>query len=212
MASFWLNDPFVLLQREHIVELWPAPTMATNQKLNAVTRLVVVASILGYLFTYNTRFLIVGGLTVAAVVAYFMFGTPKTPLRENFESAPMVDQAEHTVPTTNNPMMNVLLTDYKDRPNRKPALENDEKSMVLINDKVKEKVVAKVGDARIFRGMNNELEFENSMRQFYTTASTTIPNDQKGFSAFCYGDMISGKEGNAAALARHNVRLGQVNV
>jgi hypothetical protein len=50
------------------------------------------------------------------------------------------------------------------------------------------------------------------MHNFYTTASTTIPNDQEGFSAFLYGDMPSGKEGDEAALAKRNVRLGQVNV
>ena len=212
MASFWLNDPFVLLHREHIVELWPAPTMATNAKLNAVTRLVVVLSIVGYLFTYTNRFLIIGGLTVAAVVVYYVFSGEKIALRENFESAPVPDQGNHTVPTTTNPMMNVLLTDYKDRPNRKPALENNEQTTAPINEKVKEKVLSKVGDARIFRGIDNELGFENSMRQFYTTPNTSIPNDQEGFSSFCYGDMISGKEGNAAALSRYNARLGQVTV
>ena len=212
MASFWLNDPLVLLQREHVVELWPAPTMATNAKLNAVTRLVVVLSIVGYLFTYTSRFLVIGGLTVAAVVVYYVFSGQKSSLRENFESAPLVDPADHTVPTTTNPMMNVLLTDYKDRPNRKPALENNEHTTNLINEKVKEKVLSKVGDARIFRGIDNELGFENSMRQFYTTPNTAIPNDQEGFSSFCYGEMISGKEGNAAALNRYNARLGQVTV
>jgi hypothetical protein len=107
-------------------------------------------------------------------------------------------------------MMNVLMTDYKDRPTRSPALKNNDATASIINDKVKAKVLAKVGDPRIFRGIDNELELEASMRNFYTTANTAIPNDQEGFSTFCYGDMISGKEGNEAALLRHNSRLGQV--
>ena len=54
------------------------------------------------------------------------------------------------------------------------------------------------------------MDLEYSMRNFYTTASTTIPNDQEGFSKFLYGDMISAKEGNPSALARQNPRLGSV--
>ena len=48
------------------------------------------------------------------------------------------------------------------------------------------------------------------MRNFYTTASTTIPNDQEGFSQFLYGDMISSKEGNPISLGRQNPRLGSI--
>lgn len=44
------------------------------------------------------------------------------------------------------------------------------------------------------------------MRQFYSTANTTIPNDQGGFAEFCYGDMISAKEGNMFASVRNNPR------
>ena len=50
------------------------------------------------------------------------------------------------------------------------------------------------------------------MRSFYTTASSAIPNDQEGYSHFLYKDMISGKEGNAAALLRNVARIGQMPV
>jgi len=215
MSTFWLNDPFVLLQKEHIVEVWPTSKMSSNAKLNAVSRLVLLLSLVGYIVSQNTRFIIVGGLTIAAIVLYFMF-SEKTLLKEGFETAKntldVPEQGEHTVPTTSNPLMNVLMTDYKDRPKRKSALKNNDETANLINEKVKTKVISKVGDARIFRGIDNELDLENSMRNFYTTANTAIPNDQEGFSKFCYADMISGKEGNAAALLQRNARLGQVSV
>jgi hypothetical protein len=50
--------------------------------------------------------------------------------------------------------------------------------------------------------------FDHSMRNFYTNPSTTIPNDQEGFANFCFGDMISAKEGNEFALGRNMPRLG----
>jgi hypothetical protein len=48
------------------------------------------------------------------------------------------------------------------------------------------------------------------MRNFYSTPNTTIPNDQKAFAEFCYGDMISCKEGNPIACAQWEPRLGSV--
>ena len=34
------------------------------------------------------------------------------------------------------------------------------------------------------------------MRPFYSMPNTRLPNDQKSFTDFCYGDMKSGKEHN----------------
>jgi len=152
----------------------------------------------------------VGGLTVAAIVAFYI----SQPLKEGYQNAedPPAETGQNTVPTTVNPMMNVLLTDYKDNPTRKPALPINDSTTKWINDKVKSKIVSRVGDARILRGMNNELELEHSMRNFYTTPNTAIPNDQEGFGNFCYGEMISGKEGNQAALERKGARLGPISV
>ena len=44
------------------------------------------------------------------------------------------------------------------------------------------------------------------MRQFYSTSSTTIPNDQDGFLKFCYGDMLSCKGGDELACSNNNYR------
>ena len=41
------------------------------------------------------------------------------------------------------------------------------------------------------------------MLPFTANANTSIPNDQKNFQDFLYGDMISGKEGNKLALERN---------
>jgi hypothetical protein len=42
-----------------------------------------------------------------------------------------------------------------------------------------------------------------SMRQWYSTPNTKVMNDQKEFAEFCYGDMISCKEGNELACTRN---------
>jgi hypothetical protein len=40
------------------------------------------------------------------------------------------------------------------------------------------------------------------MIHFNATANTQIPNDQKSFAEFCYGDMTSCKEGNEMACTQ----------
>ena len=57
---------------------------------------------------------------------------------------------------------------------------------------------------KLFKDLGDQYMFEQSMQPFYSTASTTIPNDQAAFTDFCYGSMVSCKEGNAFACAKNN--------
>jgi hypothetical protein len=178
--------------------------MTTNEKLNAITRLVVLLCILGFALTQNFNFIWISILTVVCIVSYYqLHAQPK----ENFEKQ---DFVKHTTPTDKNPLMNVMLPEINGNPNRKSALKSYlPETEKIINNKVKNQISKNV-DARLFQGVNNELDLEYSMRNFYTNPSTTIPNDQEGFSQFLYGEMISSKEGNPIALARQNPRLGSV--
>jgi len=178
--------------------------MSVNDKLNAITRLVILLCVSGFIATQNINFIWISFLTLLCIVAYYKLNSQ--PI-ENFEKQ---DFTKHTIPTDKNPLMNVLLPEINGNPNRKSALKSylpdNEK---LINTKVKSQFSKHI-DPRIFQGLNNELDLEYSMRNFYTNPSTTIPNDQEGFSKFLYGDMISSKEGNPISLGRQNPRLGSI--
>ena len=94
---------------------------------------------------------------------------------------------EKTKPTKENPLMNVMPTDSPQRPPAETSyLPNVEKK---INDCVKETV-----NKNLFKDLGDELEFKQSMRNFYPTANTTIPNDQKSFGNYLYGNMQSNKD------------------
>ena len=77
-----------------------------------------------------------------------------------------------------------------------------------INDSTKE-MIKKINpsnpdiDKRLFKDLGDQYVFEQSLRPFHSNPSTTIPNDQEAFSEFCYGSMISCKEGNDFACARN---------
>jgi hypothetical protein len=187
------------------LSLWPTVKMDVNARLNAVTRFIVLLTVLFFAFTGKPRFLIVGAIAVA-IVAVYQRSQPSEV--EGYEPQNLT---EHSLPTKENPMMNVLLPELNGNPLRKSALKAyhpETKSM--ITDAVKKMVLDNGIDPRVFRGLNDEDDLENSMRQFYSMPSTTVPNDREEFGKFLYGDMISAKEGNKVALERHNPRLGSI--
>ena len=112
--------------------------------------------------------------------------------------------------------MNVMLTDIKARPTRpaaepafNPQVEHD------INQSAQQFVVQDLGgnpnlEDRLFRDLGDNYEFSNSMRSYFATPNTKLPNDQHAFAEYCYGSMVSCKEGNPMACARANPVLGSI--
>ena len=190
--TFWLNDYSILLKNE----FWPTNSMTYNDKLNAITRVVVVLSLIGFTVSRQIKYIWIGLFTVLIIIAYHK--SVETP--EAFTL-----KTNKTVPTQKNPLMNVLLPEINGNPNRGEALKYNDKTENKIIEQVKKGL-----DPRIYRGTNNEMDLEYSMRNFYTNPSTTVPNNQEDFSQFCYGNMISAKEGNEIALVKQNPRLGSV--
>ena len=180
--TFWIHDYTVLFKKEHL-QFWPHDSMSVNEKLNTITRVVIVMTILGTALTQSLNTVWIGLFTIIAIVLYERGLTGK----ELFGQLSIPS----TSPTEKNPMMNVLLPEINGDPRRPKAETYNEETEVKIMDSVK----SMLHDPRIYAGRNNEMELEYSMRNFYTTASTTIPNDQKGFSEFCYGNMTSRKDG-----------------
>ena len=127
---------------------------------------------------------------------------------ENIELEPEVFDA----PKSSNPFSNVLMSDYDYNPDKKPAppsFNQDVNEEILTSAK---KMVQEINhdqpniQDKLFRSLGEEMVFEQSLRPFHSTSSTTIPNDQQAFAEFCYGSMISCKEGNPFACARNLAR------
>ena len=105
-----------------------------------------------------------------------------------------------------------MLPDYEYNVNKKPAPPafSKQTSDGILNSAKQLVQEANPGQPdiadKLFMDMNEELNLEQSMRQFVSNPSTTIPNDQGAFAEFCYGSMVSCKEGNAFACARNMSR------
>ena len=229
---FWSNDLTVLFNKEYIFEFWPTTEMCYEQKLNAITRLIILITILGYILTSSQKILIVGILTL--VVIFILYSMRKKKItkemvNEGFdvqgnEVTGLFDKSKSLVdPITldevlrtdfkegnkKNPFSNVLLTQIMDTPNRKsapPAFNVDVDEDITKNIKKSVQFMnpeIKNTNKQLYGDLWSNFELDQSNRVFYSMPNTRVENDQSSYGQYLYGNMISGKESNAdGALAR----------
>ena len=230
--QFWSNDPTVLFNKDYIFELWPTTNMCYEQKLNAITRLIILITILGYILTMSSRILIVGALTL--VVILILFNMRKTKITkeminegfkvEGNEVTGMFDKSKQIVNpvtlqsvlksefkegTKKNPFSNVLLTQIMDDPDRKsapPAFNVDVEEDITKNVKRAVQMInpsINNTNKQLYSSLWDNFQLDQSNRIFYSTPNTRVTNDQTAYAEFLYGTMPSAKESNAdGALAR----------
>jgi hypothetical protein len=70
-TPFWSNEPTILFNKKDILQIWPTENMSFETKLNAITRVVILLSLLGFLFTRNINLLIIGTITIAIIYSLY---------------------------------------------------------------------------------------------------------------------------------------------
>ena len=179
MSQYWVEHLPALVETSN---LWINETMTFNEKLNAITRLVLLLTILGFATTKNVKILIACIVTLGATTLLWY---TKRFQKEGFEDSSMVPEI-FTKPTEANPLMNVTCTDDPERPRAAPSF--DPQIEYEINDKTKKMITNGDEDLeeKLFGSLGDEVQFKHSMRAFHPTANTQIPNDQEAFLKFCY--------------------------
>lgn len=224
--TFWLSDPSLLFDGEYIFDLFPTKNNTLIENLNSLTRVIILITLGTYIYNSNLKVLITGLVIILVIsIIYTMrnnlFNNDETTdetqegyigfdegylhdLNKNLSSSEFYNENKQLFqePTSENPMMNVSFNDINNNPNRKAAAPSFNETVIEeINNSVKSNL-----DPKLFKDLGDELDFDNSMRQFHTNPSTTIPNDQKSFAEFCYGDMSSCKDGNYMQCMKHTLR------
>uniref|UniRef100_A0A6C0AR89 Minor capsid protein P9 transmembrane helices domain-containing protein n=1 Tax=viral metagenome TaxID=1070528 RepID=A0A6C0AR89_9ZZZZ len=220
--SFWTNEPTILFNKEYIFELWPTTDMCYEQKLNAITRLVILITILGYILTMSKRILLVGVVTLVVIFVLFKMRKEKVTkemvnegfkvlTRENTEQGEpsfvnpvtleSVLKSEFKEGTKKNPFSNVLLTQIEDDPERKsapPSFNVDVDEDITKNVKRSVQMMnpgIKNTNKQLFGDLWQQFELDQSNRVFYSTPNTRVqPGDQPSFGQYLYGSMYSAKE------------------
>ena len=202
--QFWINEPTILFNKDYIFELWPTNDMCYEQKLNAITRLIIFITILGYILTMSQRILVIGALTLAVIFVLFKMRKQKLTkdmMQEGFfveeNNIPgAFKQKSKTIinPVTlesvlsdefkegnkKNPFSNVLLTQINDDPERKsapPAFNVDVDEDITKNVKRSVQMMnpgIKNTNKQLYPDLWQNFLLDDSNRVFYSTANTQI--------------------------------------
>jgi hypothetical protein len=148
-TPFWTNDISILINKNEMYKLWPTTNMNFDSKLNAISRLVIILSFLGFIVTFNLNFLIMGIITLGILFIIYKINKfkkikdfndvigkegfmdtinvlpvkhlPKKTTLTNPVTLETVLKTDFYPTTKKNPMGNVLLTEIHDDPNRNAA-------------------------------------------------------------------------------------------
>jgi hypothetical protein len=182
-------DPHEIFRKDKLFEFWPTSFQSAKDRVAATTRFVIYAMSILYLIKRDARILALGILVLAAL--YFLYTNNQIPdgkIRptQTEGRAPYWARDTVTMPTIDNPMGNVLMTDYVDNPDRPPAAWSA--SVKPQTDVVWD----------FIHPFENKKE---AQRNFYTPASTTIPNDQNAFAEGAFGAKFApfAKDGSGVA-------------
>jgi hypothetical protein len=217
-TPFWFNDVTILFNKEHIFQLYPTTYMSYESKLNAISRLIIFMTLLGILIAQNIQLGIVGGLTLAILVAIYKFRKQRilqsltSDKMEGFKNSNVAEKTTNPVtlesvlrsefhPTTKkNPFGNVLLTDIHDSPDRKAAAPSFNPDVhEEIGKAVKKQTQMLHPDImntskQIYGDLKDNYDLDKSLMRFYSTPNTRVENDQGAYANYLYGSMPSGKE------------------
>ena len=222
-TPFWSNDPTILFNKDSISQLWPTQQMTFEAKLNAISRIIIVMSLLGFLFTRNINILVIGVVTLAIIFTLYRLrkqklvsslikkegftvnsSTQPVPLSQNqMTTNPVTLETvlrSNFHPTTKkNPFGNVLLTDIMDTPNRPAAAPSFNPDVYDDIDSAVKKQTQMLNpgiintNKQLYGDLYSNYELDNSMMRFYSTANTRISSDQGAFASWLYSNMPSGK-------------------
>ena len=190
--KFWIDDPTVLFNSKYITELWPYSSMSMNEKLNAITRFIILVTLLGYMCLNRYIVLILGLILMGVIIFVYRM----QPVHENMSNYYEISKQQNI--ESNNPLGNVLMTDYKYNPYKTETI-TDYNPVVeaTINVSVKSFILQNNKDnadmPNSMSVLGDQMVLEQSMRSFYTNPVTTIPNGQEQFLKFCYGELPSEK-------------------
>ena len=222
-TPFWSNDPTILFNKDSISQLWPTQQLTFEAKLNAISRIIIVMSLLGFLFTRNINILVIGIVTLAIIFTLYRLrkqklvsslikkegftvnsSTQPSALSQNqMTTNPVTLETvlrSNFQPTTKkNPFGNVLLTDIMDTPNRPAAAPSFNPDVYDDIDSAVKKQTQMLYPGiinttkQLYGDLYSNYQLDNSMMQFYSTANTRVCNDQGAYCEWLYGNMPSSK-------------------
>lgn len=200
---FWINDISILWYNDRLIEFFPTKSQTVEERLNSIVRLAIYTSCLLYIYNNNYRYFFIAIIT--AILTYYVY-TQHQP-EEVIEHIKNIEEKKQcTKPTIDNPFMNVTMKDYL---NIKDGKIVDRPPACDTTDPEIKKEIDVMFKNNLFQDIDDLFEKFNSQRQFYTTASTTIPNDRDSFQKWLYASPKTCKQDQENCYRYEDIRANR---
>lgn len=187
-----------MLEGDQAWNIVPSRHDTTTTQANAIMRFALYFTLLLMLVRRSVDALF--ALVAAAAFTYVLHRShekddarrerlmERLDVRETRPGESASGEAACVLPTRDNPLMNVMLTDLKDFPDRPSACHPNHKAV--------KKRIDDHFSHNLFRDVDDAFGRSTSSRQFYTMPSTTVPNDRDALAKWLYQTPPTCKEGN----------------
>jgi hypothetical protein len=169
----WFEDFKELIRSDMVFKFWPTNEQSPAERVNATSRFVIYATCIIYLIRRDPRIFVLGATVLGVLVVMYRSNMVKTG------NGPRPEGCQ--LPSKDNPMANVLMTDYTDNPERQSA---------CVHDSVKYPVHGARYDSGRSRTTHPEYRRRAAERQFVSMPVTEIPGDQTAYAEWLYGPKL----------------------
>lgn len=196
----WYKDPKDFFTNiNNIAKFIPDPKMTYIEQLNAAYRFSLYFSLAVLIVKRDVRVLFFAVFVAIFTYVLSFYDEQQHVVKEKLTEKlnVRIDRRKNacSLPTKDNPYMNVLMSDYKEFPTRPKACN--------INNKDVKKAMTEYGSESIYQDMDDVFNRKAGDRQFYTTPVTTIPNSQNEFAHWLYNTGTTCKEKSIMCTPRH---------
>ena len=166
--------------------------MIFKEQIISIGLFIIIIGLILTLISRNIVFLLLGFIINLFLLYVYMYDKQiKKEIHEDLDihNRDIIDNKICIKPTINNPFMNPTIVDITTNMNK------DYKACDIDNEKIR-KQIDKYFSGNVYKDVNDIYDRNYSSRQFYTTPSTTIPNDQEGLGKWLYMRRKTCKENN----------------
>lgn len=178
----WFDDPQELINREKVLQFWPTNKQSAEERVNAASRFIIYAACFIYLIRRDPRIFVLA--TTVMGVLYVMYNSDM--VKEGTARPTVIEEDSYStcqMPTDDNPMGNMLLSDFVDRPDR-PSACHSSTVRGKISNSLEKRTKYSPGRSRTALP---EYQANAMARQFVSNPVSNASGDQTGFAEWCYG-------------------------
>jgi len=192
-SKLWFNDPNILVKE---LDIWPMEDMSSVRKYNAITRLVLILTIIGFIATKSIQIILIG-IICLGIIVYVNINNKEKDIKLNINENFVDNDLYHLMKpnldlgSKTNPFGNVMMESEASKKIAAPGYNSNVKEEIKKNvfEAIKENNKNNSDIEKIVENDVDKKNFESSLHNYYSTANSQQPNDQQGFIDFCYGNL-----------------------